>query len=121
MSITVKDLKEHFKIPDDILNKEILEEFIVKISTFLEAWRMVAPHLELSKQDIESIDCDAKSEDEKRLLMLQKWKQISIFNATYRKLLEALLSIKRADQARKVCQMIMANQGKSLCTYIISS
>ena len=60
---------------------------------------------------MESIDNDAKTEDEKRLLMLQRWKQAFILKATYKRLLEALISIKRADQARKVCQMIVDCEG----------
>ena len=103
--ITVKELEEHFKISH--LNKEVSDGHILEISTFLEAWKIVAPHLGLNKGEIESIGNDGNTEDEKRLLMLQRWKQALIFKATYKRLLEALLSIKRADQARKVCQMIV--------------
>ena len=109
MSITVEELEEHFKLPDGILNEEISEEHIIKISTFLASWKLVAPHLDLDEQEIEGIDNGANTEEEKRLLMLRRWKQAFIFKATYRKLLVALLSIKRADQARKVCQVIVNN------------
>ena len=86
---------------------------IREVSTFLESWKLVAPHLGLSKGEIEAIDRDGKTEEEKRLLMLQRWKQALVFKATYKKLINALLSVRRADVAVKVCQVVslaLANQ-----------
>ena len=44
---------------------------------------------------------------EKRVLMLQRWKQALVFKATYKELINALLSVRRADLAVKVCQMMV--------------
>ena len=104
--ITLEELTERFKLPSDVLKNEVSVDDIKKISTFLESWKLIAPCLGLSEGDIEAIDRNGKSEEEKRLLMLQRWKQAFIFKATYKKLVNALLSIKRADLALNVCQTL---------------
>ena len=109
-AITVEDLEQHFKIPKGALDKEISSDHVREISAFLESWKLVAPHLGLSDGEIEAIENDRNTEEEKRLLMLQKWKQALVFKATYQKLIKALLSIKRADLASSVCQMVMNSQ-----------
>jgi hypothetical protein len=101
--ITLEDLTERYQIPSGVLENEVSIDDIKKISTFLESWKLVAPYLGLSKGDIEAIDRDGNFEEEKRLLMLQRWKQALVFKATYKKLVNALLSVKRADLAVNVC------------------
>ena len=109
--ITFDDLTKRFKIPDSILEDEVSDDDIREISTFLESWKLVGPHLGLSKGEIEAIDRDGNTEEEKRLLMLQRWKQALVFKATYKELVNALLSVRRADVAVKVCQAVsLANQ-----------
>ena len=104
----MEELEQHYKIPEGVLNGIVSDEHLVNISTFLEAWKLIiiAPHFELNKGEIEAIENDGKSEEEKRLLMLQKWRQAFDFKATYKKLLEVLLTARRTEQAGKVCQTI---------------
>ena len=104
--ITLEDLTERYKIPSSVLENEVSDDDIRKISTFLESWKVVAPYLGLSKGQIEASDRDGKSEEEKRLLMLQRWKQAFVFKATYKELINALLSVARADLAVKVCKTV---------------
>lgn len=111
--ITLEDLTERFKIPSGVIENEVSDDDIREISTFLESWKLVAPHLGLSKGEIEAIDKDGKSEEEKRVLMLQKWKQALVFKATYKELVNALLSVRRADLAVKVCKMIISTSMSS--------
>ena len=107
MAVTVEELEQHYKIPEGVLNREVSDEHIIEIPTFLESWNLIAPHLDLSKGEIEAVENDGKSEEDKRLLMLQKWKQALFFKATYKKLVEALLAVRRTDQAGKVCQLVV--------------
>ena len=104
--ITLEELTERYKILSGVLENEVSDDDIRKISAFLESWKVVAPYLGLSKGEIEAIDRDGKSEEEKRLLMLQKWKQALVFKATYKELVNTMLSIRRADLAVKVCQTV---------------
>ena len=111
--ISLEDLTERYKIPSDVLENEVSIDGCKKISTFLESWRLVAPYLGLSEGDVKAIERDRKSEEEKRLLMLQRWKQALAFKATYKKLINTLLSIKRADLAVKVCQTVISSSASS--------
>ena len=107
-AITLEDLTERFKILSGVLENEISIDDIRKISSFLESWKFVALYLGLSEGEVEAIDKDGKSEEEKRWLMLQRWKQALVFNATYKELINGLLSVRRADLAVKVCQTIVS-------------
>ena len=107
--ITLEDLTERFKIPSGVLENEVSVDDIRKISTFLESWKLVAIYLGLNEGEVEAIDKDGKSEEEKRLLMLQRWKQALVFKATYKKLVNGLLSVRRADLAVKVCQTVLTS------------
>ena len=100
----MEDLTQKFNISRSVLENEVSDDDIREIANFLESWKLVAPHLGLSKGEIEAIDRDGTSEEEKRLLMLQRWKQALVFKATYKELINALLSVRRADLAVKVCQ-----------------
>ena len=107
--VTFGDLEQRFKIPSGTLENEVSDDDIREISAFLESWKLVAPHLGLSKGEIEAVENDAKSEEEKRLSLLQKWKQALVFKATYKELVNALLSVRRADLAVKVCRMVVTS------------
>ena len=107
--VTFEDLEQRFKIPSGTLENEVSDDDIREISAFLESWKLVAPHLGLSKGEIEAVENDAKSEEEKRLSLLQKWKQALVFKATYKELVNALLSVRRADLAVKVCRMVVTS------------
>jgi hypothetical protein len=110
-AITLDDLTQKFHISSSVLENEVSDDDIREIAIFLESWKLVAPHLGLSKGEIEAIDRDGESEEEKRLLMLQRWKQALVFKATCKELIIALLSVRRADLAVKVCQTVSpANQ-----------
>ena len=106
------------KIPEGVLNKAVSDEHIIEISTFLESWKLVGPHLDLSQGEIEAVERDGKTEAEKRLLTLQKWKQVLFFKATYKKLVEALLTVRRTDQAGKVCQICHNTQSQGRVKHI---
>ena len=118
MAVTVEELKEYYKIPEGVLNKAVSDEHIIEISTFLESWKLVGPHLDLSQGEIEAVERDGKTEAEKRLLTLQKWKQVLFFKATYKKLVEALLTVRRTDQAGKVCQICHNTQSQGRVKHI---
>ena len=110
MAVTVQELAEHFKLSENALSQQVSDDHITETSTFLGAWKLIAPHLGLSQEEVEAVDNDGESEQHKTLLTLQKWKQALFFKATYQTLLEALLAAKRADLAGEVCKMMARYQ-----------
>lgn len=85
----------------------------MEIAHFLPSWREVAPRLRLDPNEVEEVEEDGKSESERRLKALQKWKSKFGFKATYMRLVELFCRLGRAEQAGKVCKLL-GTQGRKL-------
>ena len=105
-ALTAETIAEATDVPKAKLDLECSEHHVIDTSLFLKSWRTLAPHLKLVDTDIEEIDQDGRTEQEKRLKTLQKWRERFIFRATYKILMEALLKTGRADHARRVCCLL---------------
>ena len=104
-AITLEELLKKVGVCPEKLNDCISDDHLLKISMFLTSWRTVAPFLEIKSNHLEDIEQE-KDEQVKRLNVLQKWKGIFGYKATYRKLVEVLLSLAKADVAEKVCDLL---------------
>ena len=104
---TLDDLVRVTGVPLQKLDEPCSDEHLRDISSGLTQWRTVAPHLSLEEGDIEEIERDIKTESEKRLKALRKWKNKYSFKATYRVLTEALLKCRMAHPAEKVCRLLV--------------
>ena len=108
LALTAEDIAEASSVPKAKFDEECSKEHINEISLFLTSWRTLAPHLNLEDTDIEEIEQDGKTEQEKKLKTLQKWKERFIFRATYKVLMEVLLKLGKADHTRKVCHLLQS-------------
>ena len=104
-AITLEELLKETKICPEGLDACTTDDHLLKIALFLTSWRTVVPYLGLS-DDMEAIERECKDEQEKKLKALQKWKGKFGFKATYRKLVEVLLSLAMADVAEKICHLL---------------
>ena len=105
------------------LNERISDDHLCEIALFLTEWKTVVPFLGLDENDVDAIEQEGKKEQVKKLKALQKWKGKFVFAATYRKLVEVLLSLGMADVAEKVCHLLKGTVGlcksmqkSSMCT-----
>ena len=114
-AITLEELLKKVGVCREKINDGISDEHLLEISTFLTSWRTVAPFLKIESNDLEAIEQE-KDEEVKRLKVLQKWKGIFGFTATYGKLVEVLLSRAKADIAEKVCDLL-----KGICLICAST
>ena len=96
-------------IPPIKLDEPCSDEHLRDISSDLTCWQELAPYLDLKEAEVEVIELDAKTVNEKRLKALRKWKNKYGFRATYRALTEALLKCHMADHAEKVCRLLVPN------------
>ena len=101
---TLAEVLSKVGISEETLDQECSDTDLVSISQFLD-WRTIAPHLGLSAIDIVGVDCK-RTEPEKRVETLRKWKQKYGFKATYRVLVEKLLETSNAEHATEVCRLI---------------
>ena len=88
-----------------LLEQRCSDEDLLQISRDLVEWRNVAPHLGLSDTDLEDIE-EARSEQERRLKALKKWRRKAGFTATYKKLVSAFLEVGDTELAEKICRQL---------------
>ena len=108
--ISLQDLIYRFHLPQYLLDKEVSEEHLRKISRIIAHHEIVGPELGLTSQEMTTISSDVNKQELQKIEMLKKWKQKYIWNATYRKLIEAFLNCGRADHARDVCELLTKSE-----------
>ena len=107
---TLDDVVKEAGIPRDALDQKCSDEHLTSISLFLD-WRRVAPHLGLDRIDIDDIE-SKRTESEKRLETLSRWKMKYSFKATFINLVQILMKIGCSDDAQKVCQLLKPQVSK---------
>ena len=75
---------------------------MLQVSQLLDDWKSFARGAGLSEADITAIQHDEYNEEGRRYKTLQKWHQINPYRATYKTLIEILVTIKRVDLAQEV-------------------
>ena len=108
--ISLQDVIDRFHLPQYLLDKEVSEEHLRKISRIIAHHEIVGPELGLTSQEMTTISSDVNKQELQKIEMLKKWKQKYIWNATYRKLIEAFLNCGRADHARDVCELLTKSE-----------
>ncbi len=115
---TREEIFAHCGVSETQLERTCTDKDITEIAVFIR-WRDVAPRLGLDSNDIEEVEIDGKSESDRRLKALQKWKSKLGLKATYMQLVEVLCRLGMAEQAEKVCRLVAAH-GKTLCIIIVN-
>ena len=113
--IKVEKLLKEVGVQPEKLNERISDDHLREIALFLTEWKTVVPFLGLDENDVDSIEQEEKKEQVRKLKALRKWKSKFAFEATYRKLVEVLLSLTMTDVAEKVCHLL---KGKVCLVYL---
>ena len=106
-AISLKELLKKVGLCPEKLNESIIDDHLREIALFLTSWRTVASHLDLDENDLDDAEQGGRKVKDKSLKALQIWKGKFGFKATYRKLVEVLLSLAMADVAEKVCNLLI--------------
>ena len=121
--VTVEKMLMEVGVHPEKLNERISDDHLCEIALFLTEWKTVVPFLGLDENDVDAIEQEEKKEQVKKLKALRKWKSKFVFAATYRKLVEVLLSLGMADVAEKACHLLKGTvrlcksmQKSSMCT-----
>ena len=94
----------------DILDQECSQQVLLSLAKHCVEWQFIGFQLDLTKADIVAVNGDYGSVDEKRFGMLGRWKEKFAFKATYRVLIEALLSCGKALDAVEACKVIASSK-----------
>ena len=105
-AITLEELLKEVGVCPEKLNESISDDHLREIALFLTSWWTVASHLDLGENDLDDAEQGGRKVKDKSLKALQIWKGKFGFKATYKKLMEVLLSLAMADVAEKVCNLL---------------
>lgn len=102
-------LKEHY-------NKEISDTHVDVLSrSHCKKWRPLHSYLELEEIVVSDIDRDCRhvEEADKRNAFFREWKRRKGSEATYRKLVYALLKTECRKDAENVCKLLAETLGRN--------
>ena len=95
-----------YNVPSHLLNLRCKEENLGAITTNFR-WRVAAPFMHLSRQQMEDIEVEGRSEQERRILTLRTWMETFGDRATYYQLIRALDNAKLKEQALNVAVTLL--------------
>ena len=103
----MQDLVKSCGVQEALLDGEVTYECFYEISRCLSEWKLAALKLNISQAEVDAIERENGKAELQRVNFLGVWRQKMTFKATYRVLVEALLSIGRAEDARGVCRTVL--------------
>ena len=115
--VSIQDLVKSCGVEEASLDREVTYECFYEISSYLTQWKRIAPKLDISKVEVEAIESEHQKAEMQRVLFLDTWKQRMSFMATYRVLVDAMLSAGRAEDARGVCKTLTGKHITASCMY----
>ena len=96
------------------LERRYLARARPKIADLLDDWKMVGLSLGFSWQKLSDIEVENHKEERRRVALLDTWEQRERRAATYRKLAEALYSLKRLDLVERLCEIMKSDRGTEM-------
>ena len=105
--ISPEEVASRFGLESGELDRPCTEDFCASFAPFVHPWRLVFADL-LSPTDIDDVDSEqvGRSEQEKRLASLRKWRSRCGDKATFRAVIAAVLSSGNVDNAEGLCRII---------------
>ena len=104
--ITIDELVVQAGIEEITLDQQCHDDDFLSLYELCDPWELIGQHLKLTRPQISAVDADNKTTDQKRLGLLQKWKETFAHKATYRVLVAALLACGKAESALEVCKTL---------------
>ena len=108
MASSISELVGRYQLltEERVLDLEVTSDRFHEVCRSLSQWRRLAPILNV-EEAVEDIENDFRGNEEmKKKAFLTAWKQKYAMKATYRRLIEALLSTERTEDAKKICQLL---------------
>ena len=111
MASSVESLSISYHLTEEDVDKQITDKHIEVISRFrCRKWRFLYAHLDLASIGVEDIDHMQVDEDQKRSLFFTNWKEKKGSEATYKRLISALLTMECREDAESVCDLLKQQQ-----------
>ena len=116
--ITLEELLKEVGVCPEKVNDSISDDHLREIALILPSWKTIAQFLGLEENDLDAIEQEEKKDQVMKLKALQKWKGKFGFKATYKKLVEVLLQLAKADIAEKALLLLKGMLHTSNCVLV---
>ena len=94
----------------------------MSIAKFITEWRPLGERLQLTDAQMEEVEAaQGGGEYYKKLKMLKRWRESQYRNATYRRLISALVFLGKQEKAADVCRLLglqPSDSGRGVGTYL---
>ena len=90
----------------ETLDTPVKESAFLSIASFVDPWRLVFFEM-LTPTDITDVDAENRSEQEKRVACLRKWKSMRGAEATYRVIIQSVVKCGHVDKAEAICRQLL--------------
>ena len=101
---TLAELMQHHQLTEEDCSKQVSNQHLVLFSqSHCGQWRMLPPFLGMETTAAEAIYHGPEEDETKRYTFLLQWQQKKGHKATYKRLINALVKIKRFQDADGVC------------------
>ena len=114
--VTLEDVTSQCELKKKDLDKEctatndnIMLEIIIKITD----WKVTGTYLGIPKEKLVSIEVEHRTEEQRRIAILQTWKEREGRRATYLKLAATLNQQGRNDLVEEICRVVTS------CTHTV--
>ena len=99
-------------LTEEDLGQEVSDLHINKLCLrFCKNWRLLHSHLDLDEVVCNDVERDHFNEMERKVAFFSAWKQQKAYEATYKKLIDALRAINCHKDATALCEILA---GKSM-------
>lgn len=106
-SMTMNSFMELFELTEEDCCQQMSYFHLSLISmSCCGNWQLLPSHLDMKPITAEDISRDNTGEDEKRFKFFRKWKQTKGSEATYGRLISALLAIDSREDAESICKLL---------------
>ena len=110
-TVSPQDVAARIGLDTKELDKPCEESYLPSLAVFVHPHRLVFSRL-LSPVDLDDVENEnvGRSEEEKRLGCLRKWKTRHGSDATFKVIVQAVLLIGYVDKAEAICRQLLLRQ-----------
>ena len=117
MSRSSSDVAIDVGLRPEKLDEACSEAMFVSLAGSLDPWRLIFCGL-LTDVELNDVEAENHSEQEKRVACLRKWKAKNGERATYRVLVQAAVNNERLSKAEEMCRRLAEADSKYACFII---
>ena len=110
-SSSASKLLDQFGLCEEEYKKKVTDRHLLAISrSYFEKWKSLYPYLDMEQIDVTNAEQDGNGEENERQKFLERWKKKKGGDATYMKLISALLEVECKNDAEGVCELLLCEK-----------